>query len=276
MPILNQPEVHSLLENLIGELVTEITARTGPRTGGYAFDPEVIQAIASQAYDFRKKTENGMNSSSPAIKREALKTKVVPYIIKNPITGKNQKIMFHFYYDKDDTATGWYTPYKGAVKGGKVSLNTSEADPTLPWFKSVISHELSHYFDKERQISLGSDASTDAYYESPNEQMAFGQQAIFEMTNIARGIVEDIKKGKDLSVSFAKGLIQKPHVLLANFMSRDPKFKNFVTAISYKNPDWLKKLYRSCFDITRNILQPAVTEYEQNKKNGVPKAKPNF
>jgi hypothetical protein len=95
--------------------------------------------------------------------------------------------------------------------------------------------------------------------------MAFGHQVIFEMTNIARGIVEDIKKGKDLSVSFAKGLIQKPHVLLANFMSRDPKYRNLVNAISHKNPDWLKMLYKSCFDITRNILQPAVTEYEANK-----------
>ena len=244
--------------------ILEVSARTGPRTGGYEFDQQVISSIANQAYVFRKQSEDGMNSSSATIKKNALKSKVVQYDVKDPISGKIKKIKFHFIYDKERESTGYYQPYDGP--GGKIVINTSQADATTPWFKSIISHELSHYFDRELQDATNSDSEHSEYYSSRNEQMAFGHQIISEITVIAQGIAEDIKKGKEISVSFAKSLIKKPHVLLANLMSRDVRFKRLVTNITEKNPDWLKMVYKACFDIAQNILQPAVSEYEQRKK----------
>jgi len=255
--------ITELVTSLVESELREVSARSGPRTGGYEYDPQIIANIANQAYMFRKQTEGGLNSSSAAIKKEALKTKVIPYVIKDPISGKNKKIMFHFFWDNKTTSTGYYQPYKGL--GGKIAVNTAQADATTPWFRSIIAHELSHYFDRELQDKTNRDSEHDEYYSSRNEQMAFGHQVIFEITGIAQGIVDDIKKGKEISVSFAKSLIKKPHVLLANLMSRDSTFKKLVSNIAEKNQEWVKMIYKSCFDIAQNILQPAVSEYEALK-----------
>ena len=81
----------------------EITARKGPRTGGFEFDDITVDHILNLAKKYAIELRNDPQRNSRQIKEKVS--------VRSPISDKTYKIPFVFYWNAADKTTGLFLPY---------------------------------------------------------------------------------------------------------------------------------------------------------------------
>lgn len=243
------------LKTLITELaIREITARTGPRTGAFALDPQVINAMvdAGKSYHSRVLQSGTFKTLKPKPEKHV-------FSLKNPVTGKPTRISATYFWDNDGKLTAWFQPHQMA-QGGRIYFNLSRVPPSTDWtwFRSIIAHELTHLFDKQSmEKAAASDAEGQDYYQAPREKKAYLHQFIYEMTVLARSIADDITSGKDSARLLAQTLIKKPQYLIRNVINRDANLRGTLE-FYIDDKEFMKQMLKAAFDITRGIIEPVM------------------
>lgn len=239
--------VEQLVSDEIDE-IKEITARTGPRTGALAIDKESVNKIIQLGKAYLASQNLGSQK------------KII--VIPSPITGKPTRIPVTFFFEPDPKNTwyAWYIPYKNAA-GGQVFFNMAKFDPDGNWFRSVVFHELTHLFDKQRG-SAEEDAVGSDYFQAPREKTAHLQQLVSEMTYLAKEVASSISSGKESQRLLGQTLVKKPLYLLRNTINRDPLLRDMFGEY-LEDTQFLKKLMQAAYSITQNIIKPVLESQGQ-------------
>lgn len=242
-----------LLESLINEILDELTARPGPRTGAFYFPPELIDSIANQAIKRYQEIKAG-------IKPDVLKTKVV---VPSPITGKPYKVPVWYYWDPGaGKEAGSMTPYDRGTKG-KVSLNVAYAYD-LPFLRSIVYHELVHLFDPQLMKGItpdnaeaANDTTKDEYWQSPREKKAFLHQTISEMDLLAKKLAARVAQGHAPETVLAKSMQKKPWMLVRHALNVNPELRKIIKDYE-KDQEFMKGLYKAAYDIMVAVVEPSL------------------
>jgi hypothetical protein len=250
------------IKETVEEIVQEVTARKGPRTGGFEFDSMVIEKIYQRAIKAKKELEKMAGDK----KEKVILNKRARFEILNPITGKNTYVLFQFYLDPNpESETGIYEPAKKQIGLNVNDLDLNDAKNL--WFKGTINHELTHYFnlayhpqDSEEADSKEKDSKDyEKYVRKPYEKSAFiGGTLVKAMQLEAEQIADQIKNG-DLAAKIAgESLVRKPHRLYEKLRNT----KNFATLINIymKDPQsrLMKKLNLAAYEIIQRTIVPAL------------------
>ena len=237
------------INKLVKDSIQEITARKGPRTGGFEFDRETVEQIMDKI-----KTVYPVLANDPEKLTKTIKDKVA---VRSPITDKTYKIPLTFYWNPKDRATASAMPYR---KGGKgiISINLAKKGDES-WLRSTITHELTHLFDPQIWKDLTNrELSTDEYYSQDIEKKAFLSTLINAMEDYADEIKNDLNSSDSDERKDAKRLLKiivdKPWRLYEKLKS-DSYFKN-VLDYYMQTPDspFMRKLNTAAYHITQNRL----------------------
>jgi hypothetical protein len=241
------------INKLVKDSIQEITARKGPRTGGFEFDRETVEQIMDKI-----KSVYPALANDPERLTKRIKDKVE---VRSPITDKTYKIPLTFYWNPKDRATASAMPYR---KGGKglISINLAKKGDES-WLRSTITHELTHLFDPQIWKDLtDKELSTTEYYSQDIEQKAFLSTLINAMEDYANEIKNDLNSSdlderKDAK-RLLKIIVDKPWRLYEKLKS-DTYFKN-VLNFYMETPDspFMRKLNTAAYHITQNHLAPLV------------------
>jgi hypothetical protein len=258
--------MNNSLKEMIMELVEsallEATTRTGPRTGAFNFDEKVLDGVADKIFQRRKEIGELAKQSSKGFDQKfpPVKFKIV---LNSPIDGKPKTIPVVLFWEPKGFS-GFYEPYN-KKDGGKVSFNVAQTSDQT-WIKSIITHELTHYFDKQKGVEDVSSLSDKEYYSTPREQAAFLNQINFEMSKYAKVLAEKIASGNQAELMFGQTLIKKPWFLLHNLLWRSPTLKMIVEDYYGDNKPFMKKIYQACYDIVQGFIAPAILERQKISK----------
>ena len=241
------------IKETVKEILQEVTARKGPRTGGFEFDRETIEEIMKKV-----KAVYPMLANDPEKLTKKVKDKVG---VRSPITDKIYKIPLTFYWDPKDRATASAQPYR---KGGKgiISINLAKRGDES-WIRSVITHELTHLFDPQIWKELtDEELSTEEYYSQNIEQKAFIGTLVHAMEDYANEIKNDLNSSdpeeRRDAMRLLKIVVDKPWRLYEKLKS-DSYFKN-VLDFYMQTPDsaFMRRLNTSAYQVVQNILAPLV------------------
>lgn len=256
----------TFIKETVKEIIQEVTARKGPRTGGFEFDNMTIEKIYQRAIKAKRELEKKAGDKEEKIVLD----KRARFDVINPITGKNTYVFFQFYLDPDEEAeTGIYEPAKKLIGLNVHQLNLN--DNKNLWFKGTINHELTHYFNLiyHRQDSSDEDSKDskdkddkdkyEKYLRQPYEKSAFtGGTLVKAMQLEAEQIADNIKNGDIAAKIVGKSLVAKPYRLYEKLRNT----KNFATVINtyMKDPQsrLMKKLNLSAYDIVQRTIVPAL------------------
>lgn len=241
------------INKLVKDSIQEITARKGPRTGGFEFDRETVEQIMDKI-----KSVYPALANDPERLTKRIKDKVE---VRSPITDKTYKIPLTFYWNPKDRATASAMPYRKGSKG-LISINLAKKGDES-WLRSTITHELTHLFDPQIWKDLtDKELSTTEYYSQDIEQKAFLSTLINAMEDYANEIKNDLNSSdlderKDAK-RLLKIIVDKPWRLYEKLKS-DTYFKN-VLNFYMETPDspFMRKLNTAAYHIIQNHLAPLV------------------
>jgi len=252
---MSQQLLKSFIVEIVQQQLNEITARTGPRTGGFEFDPAVKNRIYLKAVEANKELQ---------LKKQARKKKIVKinhdqmsrFKIKDPITGEYFYIFFQFFLDTNKKApTGWYDPNTNVI-----GLNVADLTYDL-WFKATIPHELTHFFNlKHFHIdSVVGDEDFEKYALQPHEKSAFvGGTLISAMEIEAKKVAKEIKSKSEIAQRLGENLVARPYRLYERLRNQE-LFSRLINL--YRNdPKLLKSLNKAAYDMVQQIIVPALQD----------------
>lgn len=245
----------NLLESYINQIVKnsikEITARKGPRTGGFEFDDVTVDHILNLAKKYAIELRNDPQRNSRQIKEKVS--------VRSPISDKTYKIPFVFYWNAADKTTGLFLPY--ASGRGKISINVAQINDES-WVKATIAHELAHAFDmkfwKGIEDRSKEDYSEKEYFNQPREKLAFLNTFIQAMKDYAKEIAANVKSGSKVDKLLAKNIIARPWRLYER-LGKETKFKYTLNHYLDNHPDFIKKINVAAYDIVQGFLVPELT-----------------
>ena len=238
------------IEKIVKNSIQEITARKGPRTGGFDFDDITIDHVFELVKKYSDVLRNDPDRDSKQIKEKVS--------VRSPISNQIYKIPFIFYWDTKNKATGLFMPY---VKGrGKISINVAHSKEES-WVRSIIAHELSHAFDmkfwKDIEDPSKEDYSEKEYFMQPREKVAFLNSFIQAMKDYAKEIVANINSGSKIDKILAKNIIARPWRLYER-LGKETRFKNTLNHYLENHPDFKRKLNIAAYDIVQGFLVGAI------------------
>lgn len=241
-------------EIVLGELL-EATTRTGPRTGAFNFDQAVLDGIADRIFQRRKEigelakqSEKGFDQKFPPVKFNIR--------LNSPVDGKPKTIPVVLFWDPKSKMAGLFEPYN-KKEGGKISFNVAETTDQF-WIRSIVTHELTHFFDKQANPHDTFSLSGEDYFFSPREEMAFLNQINFEMAKYAKTLAERIRAGSPAEVAFGKTLVKKPWLLLSNLLGKSDTLREIIEGYYKKNKPFMKKVFKACYDIVQGFILPVL------------------
>jgi hypothetical protein len=259
---MNNPLTEIVLE-MVESALLEATTRTGPRTGAFNFDETILDGIATRIFqrrreigDLAKQSDKGFDQKFPPVKFNIT--------LNSPIDGKPKKIPVILFWDSDSTISGWYEPYD-KKDGGKISFNVAQTTDQT-WIRSIITHELTHYFDKQKTVNNSSSLSNEEYFTTPREQAAFLNQINFEMARYAKTLATKIVAGGQAELMFGETLTRKPWFLFGNLIGKSDILKRIVETYYKQNKPFMKKIYQACYDIVQGFVVPAILERQKTFK----------
>lgn len=241
------------IRETVKEILQEVTARKGPRTGGFEFDRETIEEIMKKV-----KAVYPILANDPEKLTKTVKYKVD---VRSPITGKIYKIPFTLYWNPKDSATASARPYRKGSKG-IISINLAKKGDES-WIRSIIAHELTHLFDPQIWKELtDEELSTEKYYSQNIEQKAFIGTLIHAMEDYANEIKNDLSSSVPEEREDAKRLLKivvnKPWRLYEKLKS-DSYFKNVLDFyMQTPHSKFMRTLNTSAYQVVQNILAPFV------------------
>lgn len=257
---MNNPLTEIVLE-MVESALLEATTRTGPRTGAFNFDETVLDNIAGKIFQRRKEigelakqSDKGFDQKFPPVKFNIT--------LNSPIDGKPKKIPVILFWDPKGTFSGFYEPYN-KKEGGKISFNVAKTTDES-WIRSIITHELTHYFDKQKVNNGSVELSGEEYYYTPREQAAFLNQINFEMARYAKNLAGKIATGGQTELMFGQTLVKKPWLLLNNLIGKSDTLRTIVEEYYKKNKPFMKKIYQACYDIVQGFIAPAILERQKS------------
>jgi hypothetical protein len=252
---MSQQLLKSFIVEIVQQQLNEITARTGPRTGGFEFDSAVKNRIYLQAVKAKQELQAKAKEQTDKIFRIEL-DRMSRFKIKDPVTGEYVYIFFQFFLDTNKKApTGWYDPATNII-----GLNVVDLDYDL-WFKSSIPHELTHFFNiKHFKADLTTDDEDfEKYALQPHEKSAFlGGTLVSAMEMEAEKIAKEIKSKSQVAKKLGENLAAKPYRLYERL--RNQKIFSRLINIYMKDPQLLRSLNKAAYDITQKNIVPALQE----------------
>lgn len=243
------------IKETVEEIVQEVTARKGPRTGGFEFDPAVKNRIYIKAVEANKQ----LQPRKKARKKKFVKLnhdQMSRFKVKDPITGEYVYIFVQYYLDTNKkAATGWYDPATNVI-----GLNVHDLSYDTR-FKSAIPHELTHFFNLKHfhRDSFVDEEDFEKYALQPHEKSAFvGGTLVSAMESEAQKIVRDIKAKSLVAKKLGENLVAKPFRLYERLRNQE----NFSILINLymKDPQLLRNLNKAAYDITQAFILPALQE----------------
>jgi len=245
----------TFIKETVKEIIQEVTARTGPRTGGFEFDPALKNRIYLKAVEANKHLQ---------LKKKARKKKVVKithdqmsrFKVKDPITGMDIYIFFQFFLDTNEKApTGWYDPNTNII-----GLNVDYLAYDI-WFKSIIPHELTHFFNLKyfRVDPTVDEKDFEKYASQPHEISAFlGGTLVPAMEMEAKKVAKSIKSGSLVDQKLGENLVVRPYRLYERL--RNEKVFSRLINLYREDPKLLRSLNKAAYDITQEIIVPALQD----------------
>jgi len=263
-----------VLKTLISEMIIrELTARQGPRTGGFEFEPQTIQQVINLFVVNRKKIDQ-MATNSPKGYNQKFPTEKTIVPVKSPINGKVYKIPFLFYWDVSDKAlVGSFQGYWS--ERGRIELNLAVTNKVpMSNVHSTIIHELTHLFDKQlfnkrKQEEESQDKEEVSYdgeehYGSDYEKKAYTNEFIWIMTQYAQKLAERTSQKMKIETMVSKELVKSPWKLLDWGKKQNIHMKHIMDffesdGMKERHPDFIKNLHKSCYDIVQAYIVPSLS-----------------
>lgn len=254
----------SLLKTLISEMIIrEITARQGPRTGGFEFNPQTINQIIALFMASCKKIDQIATNSPKGYNQQFPPEKVI-VPVASPINGKIYKIPFMFYWDSStDALVGAMQPYRNGR--GKIELNMAVVNKVgMNTIHSTIIHELTHLFDK--QLNIGGDEISydgEEHFGAEREKKAYTNEFIWIMTQYAKKLAERTSQGMKVETMVSKDLIKSPWKLLDWGKKQNVHMKHIMDyyeseSMSAQHPEFIRNLHKACYDIVQAYIAPTL------------------
>lgn len=257
-------------------IFNEITYRQGGRTGAFSFNDDEIDELVKLAKDKfnriqKTKTFLFLKMSNRTVEEFGKEADPESIIMKitSPITGLKIPIKFIFVYEPDENVAGkaYKTHIEINVGFNKKSISLDEEAA-----KNIITHELTHFFDKQEwkmtQKRRGKEI-TIPYYEQRHEKKAYLDEMI---QATLRRVKKMIPKSRAGWIFYGEGFLDTfsyPDKIAVFMYKNDYWFRDRYNKYS-EDKEFMKKFYRSLYDISQNIKNNIPNEFKEKEVKYVP------